>query len=148
MSRRWIPLPAPARQGSMFALVLAALLAWPSLAPAQDPNECDEPGDEPDVLIGDLHEVTRHGQIGDITAFSVGTYACNIGTCWLNWIPDSNEHPVIGVNLYRLKDAKFEQIGMSWLKHGFYALSNELCDTGYSRIPSTISSNAGLTRHA
>ena len=37
---------------------------------------------------------------------------------------------MIGLNMYRLKDGRFEQVGMSWLKHGFYALSNELCDTG------------------
>jgi hypothetical protein len=123
-------LPANVRSWSVIVLALAAMLVLPSGALAQDPNACDVPGDEPDVLIGSLHELIRHGEIDDITAFSIGTYACNIGTCWLNWIPNTNEHPVIGLNVYRLKDGRFEQIGMSWLKHGFYALSNELCDTG------------------
>jgi len=127
---RWLPLSVSVRSWPVFFLALAAMFAFGSLPLADDPNECDAPGDEPDVLIADLHQVIRNGSVGDITAFSVGTNACNIGTCWLNWIPNSNEHPVIGVNLYRLMDSKLEQVGMSWLKHGFYALSNELCDTG------------------
>jgi len=34
-----------------------------------------------------------------------------------------NQHPVIAQNLYRLKDDRLEQIGMSWLKHGFLSLN-------------------------
>jgi hypothetical protein len=83
----------------------------------------------PDVIVGDLQNVQRYGQVNGITAFSVGTTSCNIGTVWLNWISNTNQHPVIGQNMYRLKSGHFEQIGMSWLKNGFFALSEQLCFT-------------------
>ena len=113
----------------MARIALGTLLLWAVLAPslAQDPNVCDEQGEEPDVIVGDLIGVLRHGRVGDITAFSIGTTSCNVGTCWLNWIDDTPDHPVIGQNLFRLKDGRFEQIGQSWLKHGFFALSGTLC---------------------
>lgn len=109
-------------------LALALALAAPALA--QDPNLCDQAGEAPDVIVGDLHEVIRWGKVGSLTGFSVGTVSCNIGTCWLNWISATNDHPVIAQNIYRLKDGRLEQIGQSWLKHGFFALSETECDTG------------------
>jgi len=93
-------------------------------------NECDEPGEAPDVIMPDIYQVQRWGVVGDVTAFSIGTYSCNIGTCWAVWYPNNNQHPVITGNAFRLMDGKFEQIGQSWLKHGFYALSGNLCGGG------------------
>ena len=62
-----------------------------------------------------------------VFAFSVGTTSCNIGNQNLSWVGSTSAHPVIGQNLYRLKDGRLEQIGMSWLKHGFGALQGSLC---------------------
>ncbi|GDX98961.1 hypothetical protein LBMAG48_13650 [Phycisphaerae bacterium] len=87
-----------------------------------------------------------------IHAFAIGTTSCNIGTALLDWYTTgtanaqnpANFHPVIGQNLYRyrsvtLRDAvtgvpisttpvgQFEQVGQSWLKHGFTALAQSLC---------------------
>ena len=84
-------------------------------------------GEAPDVIVGDIVGANNYGTIGGITAYSVGTTSCNVGTCWLNWVQSTPEHPVIGQNMYRLKDGRFEQIGQAWLKHGFSALAQTLC---------------------
>jgi hypothetical protein len=89
----------------------------------------------PDVIVGDLHNVASWSSGAAATpiggaptsAFSVGTTSCNIGDVELNWFDNSNQKPVIGQNMYRLKDGRFEQIGLSWLKHGFYALAENVC---------------------
>ncbi|MEE9393881.1 MAG: hypothetical protein V3W41_15375 [Planctomycetota bacterium] len=83
----------------------------------------------PDVIVGDLPNISNYASVGGIDAISVGTTSCNIGTTDLSWISNTPAHPVIGQNLYRLDNGRFEQIGQSWLKHGFLALSGNLCDT-------------------
>ncbi len=98
-------------------------------ASAQTNNQCDLPGESPDVIVGNISGRVRHGSLGGITAFSVGTTSCNVGTCWLNWVGSTNEHPVIAQNMFRLKSGRFEQIGQSWLKHGFTALQETYCST-------------------
>jgi hypothetical protein len=113
--------------GCVLVLTLVATVA---LAGGNGNNQCDVPGEYPDVIVGSLHQEQRYGHVGDITAFSIGTNSCNIGTCWLDWFSHnagSSLHPVIGQSMYRLKDGRFEQIGQSWLKHGFTALSQNLC---------------------
>ncbi|MHC4219445.1 MAG: hypothetical protein ACYSU7_13445 [Planctomycetota bacterium] len=85
------------------------------------------PGIGPDVIVGDLSSISKFGTVGTITGYAIGTESCNIGNQPLEWDQDTNQHPVIGQNLYRLKDGRFEQIGMSWLKHGFAALTLSLC---------------------
>ncbi|MCY2958554.1 MAG: hypothetical protein NTY35_00150 [Planctomycetota bacterium] len=85
----------------------------------------------PDVIVGDVNGVSNYVAAGGIDAISLGTTSCNLGDVWLNWFAGSNQHPVIGGNLYRYRvvagSGRFEQIGQSWLKHGFYALSGNLC---------------------
>ncbi len=106
------------------------LILGPGVVPARAQptnNECDLLGEAPDVIVGSLYQERRHGQSAGITAFSIGTTSCNIGTCGLSWIDDTAAHPVIAQNMFRYKDGRFEQIGQSWLKHGFFALSETLC---------------------
>ncbi|MGH9692803.1 MAG: hypothetical protein ACRD5Z_01575, partial [Bryobacteraceae bacterium] len=54
----------------------------------------------------------------------------------MDWfaIPN-NDHPVIPQNFYRMSggatnDARFEQVGQSWLKHAFFALQDNACSFG------------------
>ncbi len=84
----------------------------------------------PDVIVGDIYDVENHGSEGVIAAFSVGTISCNAGDEPALWISENNQHPVIAQNIYRLKNGRFEQIGQSWLKHGFAALAFDSCNFG------------------
>ncbi|MCY2960271.1 MAG: thrombospondin type 3 repeat-containing protein, partial [Planctomycetota bacterium] len=87
----------------------------------------------PDVIVGDVTGPSNYAAASGIDAIALGTTSCNLGDTWLNWFSSTNQHPVIGGNLYRYKvvggAGRFEQIGMSWLKHGFFALSQTLCCT-------------------
>ncbi len=91
---------------------------------------CDGPGT--DVIVGDLLDVSNYSSLNGMEAFAVGTTSCNIGNQNLNWISGTNEHPVIAQNMYRLKDGRYEQVGQSWLKHGFTALTQNICGCGCS----------------
>jgi len=86
-----------------------------------------ELGTSPDVIVGDLHQVRYWGSVGSVAGYSVGTVSCNVGDEPLEWFASTNRHPVIGQNMFRVKDGVFEQIGQSWLKHGFTALQQSLC---------------------
>ncbi len=96
-----------------------------------------QPSTGPDVLVGELPDLTNQSSeaVGGINfdAFSVGTTSCNKGNTPLNWHTGGtdNRHPVIGQNLFRLSSGRFEQIGQSWLKHGFTALQGSICSTQF-----------------
>ncbi|MCO6437117.1 MAG: thrombospondin type 3 repeat-containing protein [Phycisphaerae bacterium] len=108
-------------------------------------NACDEEtassrsplaGDiGPDVIVADLHAVGYYGHVGGITAYAIGTYACNLGDERASWNAITSEHPAIIQNMYRLKDNEFSQIGMAWIKHGFYAVSYSLCGPCMDEVP-------------
>ncbi|MBX3393859.1 MAG: hypothetical protein KF841_00685 [Phycisphaerae bacterium] len=103
-----------------------------------------------DVIVGGVgvsgfngsnpNDVINNFAIADsIKAYSVATTSCNLGDAELNWFdcsdqnnPQCARHPVISQNMYRLKAGRFEQLGQSWLKHGFCALSENLCQLGCS----------------
>ncbi len=91
------------------------------------PDPCGMPATGPDVIVGELPSVGNYGGSGGFGGYSIGTTSCNIGTAELQWIAGNNQHPVIGQNFYRLENGRFEQIGLSWLKHGFTALQESLC---------------------
>jgi len=99
--------------------VLSCLLASGGTASAQGP----------DVIVGSLDTPDSYGNggSGSIYAYAVGTTSCNIGTQNLLWHAGTNEHPVIGQDMFKLKDGRLTQIGAGWLKHGFFALSGTLC---------------------
>ncbi len=98
-----------------------------------------------DVIVGDLPNSFKwagivQGNGETLGAYSVATTSCNIGTVNLNWIDNSVNKPVIGQNFYRIKSVnggtRFEQIGGSWLKHGFCALQGTICLSGSPSMPS------------
>lgn len=89
-------------------------------------------GSGPDVIVGDLPDTANYAALNQIDAFAFGTSSCNVGNQNLQWVQNTNQHPVIGQNMFRLKDGKFEQIGQAWLKHGFLALTENICGCGCS----------------
>jgi len=111
-----------------------AVLAFACILGADHRAHSGTPSVGPDVIVGELfgdtsnpNQVRRWGKVGSITGYSVGTISCNIGDAPISWIQNSPNHPVIGGQIYRLKDGRFEQIGLTWVKHGFLALDEELC---------------------
>jgi hypothetical protein len=108
---------------SIAVCALIACASWVSPAPAQ---VCGA-GEAPDVIVSDLFEVALWGTIGEISAYSIGTYSCNLGSCPANWLPTSADHPVIAQNLFRLENGRFEQIGQSWNPHAWVALATNEC---------------------
>ncbi len=75
-------------------------------------NECMPPSSGPDVVVMDVAGTDYWDTIGSISAFSFGSDVLNKGNAPLPW----NGQVGIGQNVYRLKDNRFEQIGMSWVK--------------------------------
>lgn len=111
-------------------LWMSALGAWGLVVAAgRAQTVCNRTG--PDVIVGEILTPSNYPASGGVDAFSFGTYACNVGDTPALWIAETNQHPVIAQNVYRLStvdgSTRFEQVGMSWLKHGFYALSDVLC---------------------
>jgi hypothetical protein len=120
------------RSLSLPPLAAAALLAAASGLALSAPVAAAGPGfptSGPDVTINLLDDVESYGVGGGVAGYSVGTTSCNIGDQNLNWCDNGgcpgdvqpDQHPVIAQGLYRLKDGRLTQIGMSWLKHGFLA---------------------------
>jgi len=124
----------------MLSICLTA--AGTALFAARAHAQCTPPitTNGPDVIVGDITGPSNYGPVGAYDALSLGTYSCNIGNAPVNWFSGNNQHPVIGGTLYRLKTVngatRFEQVGMSWLKHGFFALSDNLCCSGCAGDPS------------
>lgn len=91
----------------------------------------------PDVAVSRLglnssgsgDDFVYYGEVSGVLAFSAASTSCNVGDEPAEWIdqPVDARNPVIAQNLYRLHDGKFEQIGMSWLKHSFCAVNEFTC---------------------
>ncbi|NOX60003.1 MAG: hypothetical protein GXP29_14250 [Planctomycetes bacterium] len=87
----------------------------------------------PDILVSDLPFIVVYNTTGGISAYGIATTSCNIGDAPASWFddpiaPDGNLHPVIAQNLYRYENDRFEQIGMSWVKHGFCGINDPGCN--------------------
>ena len=90
----------------------------------------------PDVIVGDVEDVAQFDPpVGTQVGLAIGTDSCNNGDQPINWFAlPNNDHPLVPQNLYRMSggtnnDARFEQIGQSWMKHTFLALEDFVCGT-------------------
>ncbi len=78
---------------------------------------------------GDQDDFLYYGVSGGIRAFSIASTSCNIGDTNAQWQDGvGGKNPLMAQNMYRLKDGRFEQIGMAWLKHTWCALSEPTCE--------------------
>ena len=127
--------------GAVQSAVLPALRAANGGGPeAAQPFVGSVPG--PDVIVGDLPAVTQPSGAtnGSFVGLGVGTTSCNQGVVDLDWFQLPNtDHPVIPQNMYRMSggatnDERFEQIGQSWLKHAFTALTENVCSLGCNGV--------------
>ncbi len=108
-------------------LLVVALAGLPFPALAQ--VSCNNPVG-PDLQISDIAGVANYAAANGRDAFSVGTTQTDGGNAWISYAPSTPVHPVIGLGLYRLSTVnggmRFEQVGQSWLFHGFCALASNL----------------------
>ncbi|MCH7994949.1 MAG: hypothetical protein IIB57_10980 [Planctomycetes bacterium] len=83
-----------------------------------------------DIIVSSIHDLRNYGTDlpTNISAFAIGTIACNAGDVVVSWFGNTPNHPVIAQNVYRLKESRFEQIGLAWVKHGFYSMSDLTID--------------------
>ena len=81
----------------------------------------------PDVTVSNTGNIATYGTVGGITGYAASTTSCNRGDMVAEWIANTNQHPLIGQQMYRLMDGRFEQIGMNWLKHSFCAVNENSC---------------------
>jgi hypothetical protein len=114
---------------SLVGTCVAAALA---LSAGQASAQCGGAG--PDLVVGDLTGPMSYTATGGYAALSLGTTSCNIGSTNVQWNACSSvTHPIIGGNLYRYSTVngatRMEQVGQSWLKHAFTALTQNLCCT-------------------
>jgi hypothetical protein len=87
-----------------------------------------------DVALSNMGSLTSLGRTGVYpnghNGLSMSTTSCNVGTNNIPWFaPMQVQHPAIAMNLYRVMNGKFEQIGWSWMKHGFLSTNSNGCGT-------------------
>ena len=121
------------RRALIVTCCLAALAAV--LATVGKSSQAGAATSGPDVTVFSFGAPTSWGSANGFAGYSIGTTSCNRGNTPLNWCNSGSgcapgatnrDHPVIAQNLYRLKNGRFEQIGMSWLKHGFASLNTSV----------------------
>ncbi len=124
-------LPNPRRMKSAITKTLgcAAALALLPLALSAQSNSI--PGT--DVSLGQLGSMKYWGRTGAFpngsNGFSMSTTSCNLGTVNVPWqAPMASNHPTISFLLVRANADRMVQVSdYSYVKHGFFALSNSQC---------------------
>ena len=96
-----------------------------------------------DAKLAELYQLESFGRIGSFPTGEIGlsmtTTICNIGDCSLPWFAPMNEaHPGVVMHLYRLADGRFEQIGLSGVKHGYFPLGVDGCGNHCTDLPNDL----------
>lgn len=82
----------------------------------------------PDAVVSDVTGLEQRGRLGDEASFSMRTVICNMGDAPMDWHrnPDPR-HPFLVFNMFKLTESRVEQIGQSWVKHGYSASQGGGC---------------------
>ena len=105
--------------GIIGTAIFGAAACWVAATP---------PAVGPDVVAFYVaNSINELGSSGGIGGYAIGTTSCNYGDMEADWYGGTNDTPCIFQNAYRLHGGRFEQIGASWGKHSFCALSEGGC---------------------
>ena len=89
-------------------------------------------------------DMEYYGTYNGVRGWAVATTSCNMGNKVAPWSQGTGTQPVIAQNCYRLHEGRFEQIGMSWLKHSCCAVSEPGCNSPFGGCQSTGCSTLGI----
>jgi hypothetical protein len=83
----------------------------------------------PDVAVsGIASSINEYSVVGSERSYSFASTSCNVGTERIDWISGNGHlHPVIAQNMFRVTEGRITQLGYSFLKHSFFALSQPNC---------------------
>lgn len=84
----------------------------------------------PDIQVSKLagsFSYSYHGTSGGLAAYSLGTTSCNTGNQIVNWNDSIDQAPAIHTAFYAVGNGRVFQLGYSFLKDSFCALSETDC---------------------
>lgn len=102
------------------------------------PPICSDWSGQQDVALINIGSVGQWGRSGGRVAISPSATLKNVGTANVPWYSkfsgvfspyNNDQHPYLVWGIYRAIDGRFEQIGVSDVKHAFFA-TNTNCDVG------------------
>jgi len=109
---------------------VCSLIACDALA--AEPSEHIQAAVGPDLIVTRIYSPQSHGyeqtEDGAVSGLSLGFQLCNIGIESIRYeaLP-SVHHPLFRSAVYRLKDNRFEQIGIAWVYHGYAGTNDPGC---------------------
>lgn len=83
----------------------------------------------PDLVVANIHQITNWTStpVNGMRAYSFAPTTCNIGDLPASWNGNTAQHPLMTQNLHRISNGRVEQLGMSFVYHGFTALGQNFC---------------------
>jgi hypothetical protein len=119
------------------------VVAQPDSGSAERPPDSGQrDADGCDVTFCQLYALTQFGRLGDVVGLALATGPWNVGNADCMWFANPEEnHPFATMNLFRLKDDRFEQIGQAGVFHEYYALASADCGAQCTFEPGHASGN-------
>ncbi len=118
--------------------VSARVEAPPGTAKLGTPPSCSNWSGEQDVALIGIGSVGQWARGNGLVAISPSATLKNVGTANVPWYSkfsgtfppyNNDQHPYLIWRIYRIKDGRFEQVGVSAVKHAFLT-TNTNCDVG------------------